>query len=162
MVEVADEAAVARSTLYRYYATRDDLLLALVLRRIDRAAARWVAGLRRPRDAAASIRELVLHPVTAVDGDPVNLALYSGDRGTLISVLDEGTDAITAVLAGHVGPLFTQWKRDGQLHPDLDLRETMQWISATTSFLLSSQWRHRAPSAHRRFVDRYLLRALLV
>ncbi|WP_260761514.1 TetR/AcrR family transcriptional regulator [Mycobacterium sp. SMC-4] len=163
MVEVADEASVARSTLYRYYPTREDLLLDMVLRRIERATIRWVAGLRRPDDAAHSIRELVLKPVAAVDdGDPVNVALYSGDRGVLASVLDDGAEAITGVLATHIGPLFKRWRDGGQLHPDLNLRETVQWMSATTSFLLSSQWRHRPASAHRRFVDRYVLRALIL
>ncbi|MGE2732039.1 TetR/AcrR family transcriptional regulator [Mycolicibacterium vaccae] len=161
MVEVADAAAVARSTLYRYFAARDELLLALVVRRVDRAAARWVAQLRRPEDAAASIRELVLKPVASVEGDPVNLALYSGGRGALVSVLDDGAEQIADVMARHVGALFKKWKTDGQLYPDLDLRETLQWMSATSSFLLTTHWRHRPQSAHRRFIDRYLLRALV-
>ncbi|ANI39089.1 TetR family transcriptional regulator [Mycolicibacterium vaccae ATCC 25954] len=163
MTEVADEAGVARSTAYRYYPNRDEVLLALVLRRIERAHGRWLGALRRPTDAAASIRQLVLNPVAAVDdGDPVNLALYAGDSSALAPVLEHGAEAIAAVLAEQLGPLFAQWKTDGQIHADLDLVETVQWMSATTSFLLTAQWRHRPLSAKRRFVDRYLVRALVV
>jgi AcrR family transcriptional regulator len=37
MAEVADEAGVARSTVYRYFRTRDDLILDLLLSRMDSA-----------------------------------------------------------------------------------------------------------------------------
>ncbi|MDY6995078.1 MAG: TetR/AcrR family transcriptional regulator [Actinomycetota bacterium] len=163
MGEVADEAGVVRSTVYRYFPNRDDLLLALILRRVDQACSRWIGSLRKPGDAARSIRELVLAPVSAVDsGDPVNLALYGPESAPLAPVLDAGADAITDVVAAQLKPLFAQWKADGQLYSDLDLRETVQWMSATTSFLLTPHWRARPASAKRRFVDRYLLRALIV
>lgn len=162
MAEVAADAGVARSTLYRYYSARDDLLLGLVLRRIDNAFSRWVGALRRPHDAAASIRELVLKPVAAVNNDdPVNKAMYANETSALVPILEAGTQPIIAAVADHVAPLFKQWKADGQVYPDLDLRETLQWMSATTSFLLTTDWRHRPASAKRRFVDRYLIRALV-
>ncbi|OFB37370.1 TetR family transcriptional regulator [Mycolicibacterium sp. (ex Dasyatis americana)] len=162
MGEVASDAGVARSTLYRYYSARDDLLLGLIVRRIDNAFARWVRALRRPRDAASSIRELVLKPIAAVnDDDPLNRALYSSESSVLVPVLETGTQTVTDVMAEHVAPLFKQWKADGQIYDDLNLRETMQWMSATTSFLLTADWRHRPTAAKRRFVDRYLIRALV-
>jgi TetR/AcrR family transcriptional regulator len=162
MAEVADEAGVARSTVYRYYDTRDDLLLGVVLRRIDAAVGRWVGALRRPGDAAASIRELVLAPVAAVDnGDPLNRALYNSESTALIPVLEGGAAVVTDVVVSHVKPLFVQWKRDGQIYPDLNVRETAEWISATSSFLLTTHWRHRPAAAKRRFVDRYMVRALV-
>lgn len=162
MAEVADAAGVVRSTVYRYYASRDDLLLGLILRRVDRACSRWITNLRRPQDAASSIRELVLVPTSDVDsGDPLNRALYSGESAALAPVLEVGAEAVTGVVAAHLKPLFAAWKHDGQIYADLDLNETVQWMSATSSFLLTTHWRHRPASAKRRFVDRYVLRALV-
>lgn len=162
MAEVAELAGVARSTVYRYYDTRDALLLGVVVRRIDRAFGRWIGGLRRPDDAATSIRALVLQPVTDVDGgDPLNRALYASDAAPLAALLDAGADQVGDVAVRHLKPLFARWKDTGQLYADLDVRETAEWMSATTSFLLTSQWRHRPQAAKKRFVDRYLLRALI-
>ncbi len=162
MAEVAEEAGVVRSTVYRYYATRDDLLLGLLLRRIDSAYARWVKALHRPLNAAGSIRELVLKPVVSVDhGDPLNQALYASESAALIPVLELGAEALVDVMAEHIGPLFTEWKAEGQIYRDLNLRDTLQWMSATTSFLLTTSWRQRPVSAKRRFIDRYLVRALV-
>ena len=56
MAEVAEEAGVVRSTVYRYFASRDDLLLALLLLRIDNALADHVGALRHPEDAVGSIQ----------------------------------------------------------------------------------------------------------
>ncbi len=162
MAEVAAAASVVRSTVYRYYASREDLLLGLILRRVDRACARWIESLRRPRDAAASIRELVLMPTTDVDsGDPLNRALYAGESAALAPVLEIGAGDVTRIVAAHLKPLFTAWKDSGQIYADLDLNETVQWMSATSSFLLTTHWRQRPLSAKRRFVDRYVLRALV-
>jgi len=162
MAEVADEAAVARSTVYRYFATRDELLLGLVLARVDAAAARWVAALQRPQDAASSIRELVLNPVAAVDdGDRLNRALYASESKALASVLALGAEPLVDVACRHYAPLLEQWSADGQLYPDLDFREIVHWINTATSFLLTPSWRYQPANLKLRFVNRYLVRALL-
>lgn len=162
MAEVADAAGVARSTVYRYYDSREELLLGLLLRRIDNAFTTWIGALRRPDDAASSIRALILQPAGSVDsGDPVNLALYSSDVAATAPILEAGADAVGDLVVGHLKPLFQRWKDSGQIHPDLDVRETADWMSATTSFLLTAKWRHRPAAAKKRFVDRYVIRALV-
>ena len=162
MAEVADEARVARSTVYRYFATRDDLLLGLVLERVDAALTRWVASLQRPFDAASSIRELILKPVAAVaDGDPLNRALYASESTALTSTLEVGAEPLVDLMMTHFEPLLAEWIADGQLHPDLEIRDTVHWMYVTTTFLLTPSRRHRPAATQLRFVDRYLLRALL-
>ncbi|WP_319428605.1 TetR/AcrR family transcriptional regulator [Mycobacterium sp. RTGN5] len=161
MAEVAEEAAVVRSTVYRYFASRDDLLLALLLLRIDNALADHVGGLRHPEEAVASIQELVLAPVQSVIGDPLNEALMSGESTALTTALEIGSEQIVDVILRHYGPLFERWQADGQLHDDLDPRETARWLHTTSLFLVAPAWRHRSPDAKRRFVEQYLLRALV-
>ena len=163
MAEVADEAGVVRSTVYRYFANRDDLLLGLVLKRLDAALARWVASLRCPDDAASSIRELILEqPLAAVEeGDALNHALYASESTALTSALAVGAEPVVDVLMKHFAPLLEGWTAGGQLHADLDIRETVHWMYATSNFLLAPSWRYRPAEIKVRFVDRYLLRALL-
>jgi len=52
MGEVADEAGVSRSTVYRYFPGRDDVLLGLMLMRVDRAVI-WCAHWPRPTTPSA-------------------------------------------------------------------------------------------------------------
>jgi TetR/AcrR family transcriptional regulator len=161
MADVADEAGVVRSTVYRYYATRDDLLLELLLTRVDDAVARWVRSLRRPHDAASSIRELVIKPVGSVEGDPLNKALFAAESSALRSVLEVGAQPMLEVMERHVVPLLKEWQADGQVYADLNCRDTLHWMHNASLFLLSPLWRDRPTAAKRRFVDRYIVRALV-
>jgi AcrR family transcriptional regulator len=161
MAEVAEEAGVVRSTVYRYFASRDDLLLALLLLRIDNALADHVGSLPHPEDAAGSIQELMMAPVQSVVGDPLNEALMSGESTALTTALEIGSERIVDVILRHYNPLFERWQADGQLHPDLDSRETARWLHTASLFLVAPAWRHRPVAAKLQFVEQYLLRALV-
>lgn len=162
MAEVAEEAGVVRSTVYRYFPSRDDLLLALLLLRIDRALGEHVGSLPHPEDAAASIQELMMAPVqSVVEGGRLNAALMSGESTALATALEIGSEQIVDVILRHYGPLLERWQADGQLHADLDPRETARWLHTAALFLVAPAWRHRSVAAKRLFVEQYLLRALV-
>jgi TetR/AcrR family transcriptional regulator len=161
MAEVADEAGVVRSTVYRYFASRDELLLGLLLVRTDAALATFVRGLGHPQDAARSIPDLILGPLASVDGNPLNEALFATESTAVNSAIRAGAEPVVDVLMRHYGPLLRDWQADGQLRADLDLRETVHWMNAISHFLLAPPWRQRPTAAKRTFVEQYLVRALL-
>jgi TetR/AcrR family transcriptional regulator len=161
MAEVADDAGVVRSTVYRYFPTRDELLLGLVLMRIDAALARLVRSLRRPDDPRRCIPRMVLVPVDSVDGDPLNEALFASASTALSAALELGSEQIVDVVIAHYEPLFAKWQAAGEMYPDLDRREVARWIHTAALFLLSPPWRHRSHGAKRRFVDQFVVRALV-
>jgi TetR/AcrR family transcriptional regulator len=161
MAEVADDAGVVRSTVYRYFPTRDELLLGLVLTRIDAALARLVRSLRRPDDPRRCIPRMVLVPVDSVDGDPLNEALFASASTALSAALELGSEQIVDVVIGHYEPLFAKWQAAGEMYPDLDRREVARWIHTAALFLLSPPWRHRSQVSKRRFVDQFVVRALV-
>lgn len=161
MAEVADDAGLVRSTVYRYFATRDDLLLGLVLRRIDAALARIVRALRYPDDPRRCLPRMVLVPVDSVDGDPLNEALFASESTALSSALALGSERIVDVIVAHYDPLFARWQGAGLMYADVDRREAARWTHTAALVLLSSPWRHRSPAAKRRFVDQFVVRALV-
>src|ERR1700742_954862 len=79
MGEVADEAEVSRSTVYRYFPGRDDVLLGLMLMRVDNALGELVRSLPAPADPARSVPQLVLAGLESVDGNPLNEALFAAE-----------------------------------------------------------------------------------
>jgi TetR/AcrR family transcriptional regulator len=161
MSEVAHDADVVRSTVYRYFPTRDDLLLGLVLRRVDAALGRLVRGLRHPDDPLQCIPRMVLEPAESVDGDQLNEALFASESTALTAALALGSEQIVDVVVGHYDELFARWQDDGTMHPDLDRREVARWIHTAVLHLLSPPWRHRSRAAKRRFVDQFVVRALV-
>jgi TetR/AcrR family transcriptional regulator len=161
MAEVAEEAGVVRSTVYRYFPARDDLVLGLVLLRVDAALAKLVRSLRFPLDATRCIPRMVLVPVASVSGNPLNEALFASESVALSTVLELGSEQIVDVIVAHYGPLFERWQADGDMYPDLDRREVARWIHTAALFLLSPPWRPRSEAAKRKFVDQFVVRALV-
>ena len=161
MAEVADEAGVSRSTVYRYFPGRDDLLLGLMLTRIDTALGDLVRGLRHPDDPMRSLPEMVMVPVVSVEGNPLNEALFAGGSAAVATALEMGSEPIVELLLHHYEPLLQRWQHAGRLHDDLDYRAIVEWLNATTLFLLTPSWRHRPTADKRQFVEQFLVRALV-
>jgi AcrR family transcriptional regulator len=159
--EVADEAGVSRSTVYRYFPGRDDVLLGLILMRVDNALGELLRSLRNPDDPARSVPEMVLARVESVDGDPLNEALFAAESTSVATALEKGSESIVELQLRHYEPLLTRWKATGRLHADLDPRSVVQWLQSTTMFLLAPSWRYRAVADKRQFVEQFVVRALV-
>lgn len=161
MGEVADEAGVSRSTVYRYFPGRDDVLLGLMLARIDTALGELVRSLPAPDDPVRSVPEMVLARVESVDGNPLNEALFAAESTAVASALEKGSEPIVELLLRHYGPLLDRWKAAGLLYPDVDFRSIVQWLHAATLFLLAPSWRYRPAADKREFVEQLVVRALV-
>ncbi len=160
--EVAKEAAVARSTVYRYFANRDDLLVGVLLTDMNPAIGHLVASLPRPDDAASSIVELVTRPLEIIDCNELIEAMFSEESGWLVMSLEASAEPIIDTFHRHLGPLLQRWQDDGQIHADLDLRETTRCINTVALLMLAPPWADRPDDAKRDFVGQYLVRALVV
>ena len=159
--EVADEAGVSRSTVYRYFPGRDDVLLGLILMRVDNALGELVRSLAAPDDPVRSVPEMVLARVQSVDGDPLNEALFAAQSTAVATALEKGSEPIVELQLRHYEPLLNRWKAAGRLHTDLDPRSVVQWLQTTTLFLLAPSWRHRPVADKRQFVEQFVVRALV-
>jgi TetR/AcrR family transcriptional regulator len=161
MAEVAEEAGVTRSTLYRYFANRAELITALLLARAEALVSASVASLPEPDNAAASLPLLILHPVETVAGTPVTDALFSPSSEGLVTALEFESDALFDLACRHFGPVIAGWQAEGQVHADLHVATTVRWMIAQAVLLLSSPWRALPPAERRTLVERYVVRALI-
>jgi AcrR family transcriptional regulator len=161
MDEVADEAGVSRATVYRYYRTREDLILGVMMSRLDAAMNLVIRSLEEPGNAARSIPELVLVSIGLVNGDKVNEALFSPDSRQFVTAVEMTAEPIADGAYRHIAPLLRQWQDDGQLPPDLDLRVTARWLHRVSVMLMTSPWGEMPVAEKRAFLDRYVVRALL-
>jgi TetR/AcrR family transcriptional regulator len=106
MSEVADEAGVARSTLYRYFRTREELIIGLFLSKIDPPLALVISRLPDPDNAARSLPDLVLMPLGFVDGNPVNEALFSADGRDFVASLELSSEPLFDASFRHLAPVL--------------------------------------------------------
>ncbi|WP_307873727.1 MULTISPECIES: TetR/AcrR family transcriptional regulator [unclassified Frankia] len=159
--DIAAEAGVSRMTLYRYFGTREEVILAVLLSRIDSGLGAVVRSLRSPGDAAQSIPELILKAIGLVGGDQLNEALFSADSRSWVAALEYASEPIVDAMHRQISPLLERWQADRQLHADLDLRETTRWINLVSITLMTPPWLELSSQAKREFLDRYLVRALV-
>ncbi len=161
MGEVADEAEVSRSTVYRYFPGRDDVLLGLMLTRVDTALGELVRSLPAPDDPVRSVPEMVLARVQSVEGNSLNEALFAAESTAVAAALEKGSEPIVELLLRHYGPLLDRWKAAGLLYPDVEFRSIVQWLHTATMFLLAPSWRYRPLADKREFVEQLVVRALV-
>ncbi|WP_083401734.1 TetR/AcrR family transcriptional regulator [Pseudofrankia sp. EUN1h] len=159
--DVAREAAVARSTVYRYFRSRDELVLGVILSRVDAGMRRVLGMLEHPDDAARSVVDLIMHSVGLVAGDPLNEAMFATDSRWLVTSLELRSEAVVDAFHQHLGPLLARWRAEGQLRGDLDLRETSRWMNTVALLLLGPPWTQRPDRAKREFVENYVVPGLL-
>ena len=160
MEDVATEARVSRATLYRYFASRDELLLGLLISRMDQGLNFLIGSLKEPANASRSIVDYMLMSGELVYGDDVNEALFSSDSRSLVTSLEMNAEPIVQGMYRHLGPLLRQWQDSGQLHPELDLLETVRWMNTVAVVLLTPPWFSRSSAEKQTFLERYLVRAL--
>ncbi len=161
MGAVAEEAGVARSTLYRYFPSRDQLILGLLLAKVDAALAKVVGGLQAPDSAARSLPELVLGPNAFIEGSPVNEALFSAESRDFVAALELRSEPLYQANLRHYGPLLQRWAEDGQLHSDLDLSDLLHWIGTVAVSMLDPRIRTRSQPEQRAHLVRFLVRAVV-
>ncbi|MEM9257055.1 MAG: helix-turn-helix domain-containing protein [Pseudomonadota bacterium] len=82
MQQVADEARVGRSTLYRYFSNRDELLVAVVKRDIERANEVIRAELAQYDDPADVIVEGIVLALREIPARPILRAVFASARNS--------------------------------------------------------------------------------
>jgi hypothetical protein len=120
-----------------------------------------VSGLPEPGRAAASLPDLVLRPLTFIEGNPLNEALFSSESRALVASWELGSQALFEAVYRHFGPLLEGWQAAGQLHADLDLGEVVRWIETLQLSMLGEPWRAHSADEQRRLLERFLVRALV-
>lgn len=103
MDEIAAEAGVARSTLYVYFANRDELLRACLQRMHTLVLDSLVASWERDGDAVDRLRTLVVAMLERIDDDPsfFRLALATqGGPSPVASTVGAELDVIGLDIAG--------------------------------------------------------------
>lgn len=161
MGDVAEEAGVTRSTLYRYFPNRSDLVTALLLSRAEGFVAASVAALPDPDSARESLSAMILHPIERARASALSVALFAPESRGFAASVEMESDAVFEIAMRHYGRVLEGWQASGQLHADLAVETIVRWISALAVMLLSSPWRDLSSAERRDFVDKYVARALL-
>lgn len=161
MDDVAREAGVSRPTVYRHYATRDDLITGVLLARardlLDRA--------HRFIDTRSTIdAKLVDGMIFLVDNgrrDPMVLQLVSLEFLEVANRVSDTPKLATDLTAELWGPILREAQEAGEVRADLDVDRFCAWLTFVELILVGRIERLGAEDpSHRRLMERFVVPAL--
>ena len=129
MEDIAKMAGVSRPTVYRHFADRDTLILAVVMRRARTLIARAQAFIRRQERFEDQLVEGLLYLVKTGRQDPFIRLLVSPEHLDLAQQILGATDAVVDLTLDTWGPILAEAAGRGELNPDLDRRDIARWLT---------------------------------
>jgi AcrR family transcriptional regulator len=129
MDDVAAGAGVSRKTVYNYFANKTGLVAEVIFdeaRRVN-ARARRTLDLDRPGPALVVEAELAL-VVSARKSPYIDILLNPGDFGATADVIDQ-SERVAAVQHEYWDPILDRLEERGELSPDLDRTEVVEWLT---------------------------------
>ena len=96
MEDVAGRAGCSRQTLYRYFRTKEDLVVALVLREEERFLDGVRAAFAAHEDVEEAVREAIAFVLTSAREHPLLDRLLRTDPDALLPALTTGSEPVLA------------------------------------------------------------------
>lgn len=164
--DVAREAAVSRATIYRYFANRDELVLAVLLRDLDRSREHeldeFFADADDPAAFGRALVDAAAYLLSAIRSSPKLQLLLQRDGPGFTSTITGASEALFGQWIDDVAPYLAHAQQAGLLRADLDAEETAEWVLRIILSLLTIEApRHHTAADERRLITAYVVPALL-
>jgi AcrR family transcriptional regulator len=164
--DIATAANVSRATIYRYFDNRDELMLAVVLRSLDRSPQgnledRFV-GVDTPERFGAALVDAMVQLLDQLRHDPKLEVLLNRETGGVSATITGAGPALFGIVIDDWRPFMSAAQRDGLLRADLDVDELSEWVLRSVLSLLTVEGpKHHSPDDERRLLATFLAPALL-
>ena len=159
--DVAREAKVSRSTVYRYFDGRGDLIVAAYLRESQAVNEKVKALMRQPGPFADRVVKAMMRSIDAIrSGRYLPLMLTPGGA-QLASKAVTASTAFYEKSRETMGPFFEQAKVDGEVRDEIALDDFIEWtLRIIFSFAMFDSPAPRDQKRLRRLLDTFLVPSL--
>jgi AcrR family transcriptional regulator len=162
MVDIAAEADIGRTTLYRHFKSRDEILIQAIVRDIAEIFDSLQACIDRQSNLEDRIVEGFLFCLEEFRRRPVLALMLNQKSLSLLGELGLNADALHETGLALTRPIYEEAREQHRLRGQVELDEFVEWI---TRILLSLQM---TPSKYldsqisaRQFLRKFLISSLL-
>jgi AcrR family transcriptional regulator len=160
--DVAQAAGVSRATLYRHFKSRDDLLMAVIVREAGRLAAEAEIELQRFDDIGSSIVEGMLLCLREIPRRPLLAMLFAPEEVGAASRLVLTSEQLLAIGSDFLRPMFALAGERGLLREGVQIELLIEWVlRILMSYLTVPSHLARTDAELRRLLRAMILPAVL-
>ncbi len=163
MLDIAGEAGVSRTTLYKHYPRIDDVLQAAFLREFDRFEDRIVRSVERATTPQERLLTVLLGLAENVPRSTWISSLVSGPKTkTDEKALTVGRGALDARVRKLIDAPLTELAEQRLLRDDVDRDLVIDWLRVTVqAFSVVRHPGQRSTARNRTLIERFVLRSVL-
>jgi AcrR family transcriptional regulator len=163
--DVARRAEVSRATVYRYFSNRDELMLEVLLRDLERSREHeldeFFEEATDPDAFGAALVDAAVYLLSAIRSSPKLQLLLQREGPGFTSTISGASEALFRQWIRDVAPYLAHAQTEGLLRNDLDAAETAEWVLRVILSLLTIDGpRHHTPEEERRLMTTFVIPAL--
>jgi AcrR family transcriptional regulator len=164
--DIATAAKVSRATIYRYFANRDELVLAVVLRSLEQSGEDdiddWFSEADTPEQFGEALVDAMAAFLARLRHDPKLEVLLNRDASGVSATISGASAALFTIVLDDWRPRMTGAQQAGLIRADLDVDELSEWVLRGMLSLLTVEGpRHHSIQDERRLFATYLIPALV-
>jgi AcrR family transcriptional regulator len=162
VVDVAREAKITRTTLYRYFESREAIVVGVMLRETQYFRERLLEALSGVDDVGEFIVEGILFCLREAPKRPLHIYLSGGEASNLMGRLFLSSEQLFEIGIELLQPLFEPAREKGLLRDGIELSTLLEWASRITlSYLTTPSSRIADEEEMRKLLRRLLLPSVM-
>jgi len=162
MADVATEAKVTRTTVYRYFESRDAIVVGVMLRETHYFREHLLEATSGIDDVGEFIVEGILFCLREAPNRPLYIYPFGGEASNLVGKLFLSSEQLFEIGIELLRPLFEPAREKGLLRDGIELSTLLEWASRITlSYLTAPSSRVESEEEMRQLLRRLLLPAVM-
>jgi AcrR family transcriptional regulator len=157
--DVAKEAKVSRSTVYRYFDGRGDLIVAALMRESDAVHERVKTLMRAPGPFPERVVKATLKSIDAIKSGKYLPIMLTPEGAILTSRAVTASSAFYEASRDTMRPFFEEAQASGEIRKDITLDDFLEWsLRIIFSFAMFDSPTQRDPKKSvRRLIETFLV-----
>jgi AcrR family transcriptional regulator len=137
MEDIAKEAGIARTVLYRHFASKDALQQEVMVRHIERRAAELHRKVPRRGAAGPLVLRALLAGITEPSGDRVSESVLGVEVVHDTAALVATSPAIAAAMHAYWEPYLRHAESRGELRAGVTVDDAVRWLTMIVFYFLT-------------------------